>query len=279
MPQHESRYRVQLYDVNAFGELPASALLRFMQQSASNASAAAGFDVEWYERQGALWLIRRSLFECLQPARYRDELAVRTWVSDMRRVRSQREYELWRVRDEALVARGWSDWVYVDTGSGKPVKVPEQIQRGLMPGGVLTKPRLAGRPSEPPAQAFQTRRRVEFAAIDSVVHVNNAYYAAYLEQDWWDALAANGWRLDPLVPAAKLRLRRLDIEYFEAARYGDHLTGLVWVTGVKGETITCAHTLQRDGQRLVHAHSEWQYGAEAMPTALRQAAQALALPA
>jgi acyl-CoA thioester hydrolase len=278
MRSHVSRYRVQLFDVNAFGELHATGLLRLMQQTASDASAAAGFDIEWYERHGTIWLIRRTVVECLTPAVYRDEIAVHTRVSDMRRVRSQREYELRLVRDDQLMARGFTDWVYVETAGGKPTRVPDELQRGLMPDGVTVQPRPTSKPSKPPLHAFQTSRRVEFVAIDSLAHVNNAYYATYIEQDIWDALAAHGWALDAFARGGRLRLRTHDIEYFEPALYGDRLTGVVWVTALSPAGFRCEHLLERDGRRLVRAASEWVWEESAMPPALQMAAAALAGP-
>jgi acyl-CoA thioesterase FadM len=177
------------------------------------------------------------LVEYLTPAEYRDEIAVHTWVSDMRRVRSQRQYELHHVRDDQVIARGFSDWVYVETVGGKPTRVPDELQRGLMPGGVAVQPRPASKLSKPPPHAFQTNRRIEFVAIDSLAHVNNAYYATYLEQDLWDALAAHGWALDAFARGGRLRPRTYDIEYFEPALYGDRLTGVVWVTALSPETV------------------------------------------
>ena len=276
MHSHVSRYRVQLFDINAFGELHATGLLRFMQQTASDASAAAGFDIEWYERHGTIWLIRRTVVEYLAPAVYRDEVAVHTWVSDMRRVRSQREYELRRVRDDQLMARGFTDWVYVETVSGKLARIPDEVQRGLMPGGLAARPRPSSKPSEPPAHAFRTSRRVEFGAIDSLAHVNNAYYATYIEQDLWDALAAHGWALDAFAREGRLRLRTYDIEYFEPALYGDRLTGVVWVTALGPAGFRCEHRLERAGRCLVHAASEWTWEQPTMPPSLRMAAAALA---
>src|SRR5512145_1235857 len=114
MHTHASTFRVQIFDLDAYGELPTNGMLRFMQQTASDASAAAGFDVEWYERAGTLWVIRRTIADFLAPVHYRDELEVRTWVADIRRVRSQREYEVRRLADAARVARGSTDWVYID---------------------------------------------------------------------------------------------------------------------------------------------------------------------
>ncbi|HUI26740.1 MAG TPA: thioesterase family protein, partial [Candidatus Kryptonia bacterium] len=239
------------------------------------ASAAAGFDVDWYTRQGTIWLIRRTVLECLTPVVCRDEIAVHTWVSDIRRVRSQREYELRRAGDEQLVARGWTDWVYVDTLRGKPVRAPDELQRGLMPEGVSAQPRPAGKPSDPPANAFRTTRRIEFSAIDSVAHVNNAHYANYLEQDLWDALAAHGWPIDPLAREQRLRLRQLDIEYFEAALYRNEVTGAVWVTDVGADGFRCESELQRDGRRLVRACGEWRWSAGELPLPLRAATAAL----
>ena len=49
------------------------------------------------------------------------------------------------------------------------------------------------------AGAVEVRAWIELADLDSVAHVNNARYAAFLEQDLYDALAHNGWSLDPTV--------------------------------------------------------------------------------
>lgn len=274
MRRHVSRYRAQLYDLNAFGELHSAGFLRFMQQTASDASAAAGFDVEWYARQGTIWLIRRTQLECLGVARHPDELAVHTWVSDMRRVRSQREYEFHREADGQVIARGSSDWVYVDLVRGKPVRIPDEVQHGLMPDGVTAQPREPMALHEPPLSASRATRRVEFAALDSVAHVNNAHYATYLEQDLLDGLATHGWVIDPLASDGCPRLRRLDIEYLEAALYRESLTGIVWTSAVSDDGFRCEYALERAGRRLLQASSEWQYRGTASD-ALVRAARAL----
>src|SRR4029453_15199163 len=124
-------------------ELRPNGLLRFLQQAASDASAAVGFDVEWYERAGALWVIRRTIVDFLAPILYRDDLEVRTWVADIRRVRSQREYEVRRGRDATVVARGSTDWVYIDLARGTPVQPPEEMGKRLMPA-------VGGQPGPPP---------------------------------------------------------------------------------------------------------------------------------
>src|SRR5262245_14610909 len=97
-------------DLDAFGVLRTSSLLRLLQEAATRASSDAGFDARYYERTGTMWIIRRTTFNVVSPARYGDELAVRTWIADFRRVRSQRCYEV--RAGTRLIARATTDWVF-----------------------------------------------------------------------------------------------------------------------------------------------------------------------
>jgi len=277
MRHHSFRFRVQLYDVNAFGELSSTGLLRFLQQAASEASAQLGFDTDWYAARCTAWLIRRTVVDLHGPAPYRDELEVRTWVSDIRRVRSQREYEAYRLSDGALVARGHTDWVYVDLKRNLPIRPPAELLSALMPEGVDPGKRIPRRAPAPPAGAFATQRRVEFPALDSVPHVNNARYAAFLEQDLLDALAAYGWEINPHARDGHLRPAHLDFEYYEPAFYRDCLEGRLWVSERTTEGFACEYALHRNGRPLLHAGSRWQWTGPEFPDELGKAIAPLAV--
>jgi acyl-CoA thioesterase FadM len=274
MRSHTWTTRIHLWDLNAYGDVHGAAWLRLLWQAASDASAAAGFGLDWYERHGTIWLIRRTALAIPAPARVDDSIAITTWVADIRRVRSRREYDVSRSSDKAAIARAWTDWVYVDA-RGKPVRVPEQVQHALMPDGVVARERTNHPWPAPPAGAFRRRRCVEFAALDTVAHVNNAYYAHYLEQDVFDALAARGWAIDPAARDGHLRLGALDIEYFDAALYRDEIEGSVWIIDGATDSFTCAHAIGRAGTHLVRARTEWHWSAGAMPAALRGAVASL----
>jgi acyl-CoA thioesterase FadM len=199
---------------------------------------------------------------------------VRTWVSDIRRVRSQREYAV-RRGDGHLVARATTDWVYVDLARGALVQPPVEMQRALMPAGVASQPRPPRRGTMPPPGAERAARRVEFADLDTVGHVNNAQYGIFVEQFVWDALAARGWPLDPTMGAARPRLVAHDLEYFEAARYRDRIEGAVWVTAIDADRFDTDCQLSIRGQRALHARSSWRWP-DPCPDALRRAVDALA---
>jgi len=53
-----------------------------MQETAFDASAAAGYDLAEYNRIGKYWLIRETDIEYLKPVFYGDTIEVKTWVMD-----------------------------------------------------------------------------------------------------------------------------------------------------------------------------------------------------
>jgi acyl-CoA thioester hydrolase len=85
------------------------------------------------EALGATWWVRSHHIDYLAPAYAGDEIEVRTWVANLRRVRSLRRYEFVRARDGALLVKGETDWVFVDTKTGRPRAIPAQVAR-IFPG-------------------------------------------------------------------------------------------------------------------------------------------------
>lgn len=83
--------------------------------------------------ENATWVVREHKVEYLQPAFAGQEIEIRTWVEDARRVRSLRKYEFVRKADGALLVRGETDWVFVDTRSGRPLPIPPAVIELLAP--------------------------------------------------------------------------------------------------------------------------------------------------
>jgi acyl-CoA thioester hydrolase len=77
----------------------------------------------------ATWVVREHRIEYLLPAFAGEEIEIRTWVEDIRRVRSLRKYEFVRKLDEKLLVRGETDWVFVDLRTGRPLAIPEEVSR------------------------------------------------------------------------------------------------------------------------------------------------------
>ncbi len=78
---------------------------------------------------GATWVVRSHHVEYLSPAFVGEALEAHTWVADVRRVRSLRRYEFLRKADGKLIARGETDWVFVDAQTGRPLAIPAEVSR------------------------------------------------------------------------------------------------------------------------------------------------------
>ncbi|NJC96803.1 MAG: acyl-CoA thioesterase [Anaerolineales bacterium] len=81
------------------------------------------------EAQGpdATWVIRRHGIEYFLPAFEGEEIEIRTWVENVRRVRSLRKYEFVRKSDGRVLVKGETDWVFVDVKTGLPRAVPKDV--------------------------------------------------------------------------------------------------------------------------------------------------------
>ena len=81
------------------------------------------------EAQGAdaTWVVREHRIEYFLPAYEGEEIEVRTWVENIRRVRSLRKYEFVRKLDGKVLVKGETDWVFVATKTGRPFPIPEKV--------------------------------------------------------------------------------------------------------------------------------------------------------
>lgn len=265
-------------DLDAFGEVRNAALLRLLQETATRASSAAGFDATYYDRTGTMWIIRRTALMRMGTIRYGDELAVRTWIADFRRVRSQREYEVHA--GDRLVARASTDWVYVDRVQGRPRRIPAEWETAF-PLPSPPAPRVPFPEATAPAGALTLHRRVESHDLDALQHVNNSNYVSYLEQAALDALSPHGWDLPTQIAAGgRLAAVSHDLEYLDAALYGETLAITTWPTAVDGDGIERHTLLHRGdtGRPLLQARSRYRWigdaGPAAMPPALHEAFRA-----
>jgi len=83
------------------------------------------------EAQGSesTWVVREHKIEYFLPAFADEEIEIKTWVENIRRVRSLRKYEFIRKSDDKVLVKGETDWVFVDVKTGMPKAVPEKVQK------------------------------------------------------------------------------------------------------------------------------------------------------
>ena len=78
---------------------------------------------------GATWVVREHRIEFLLPAFADEQIEIKTWVENIRRVRSLRKYEFIRRADGKVLVKGETDWVFVDVKTGAPRAIPEEVSK------------------------------------------------------------------------------------------------------------------------------------------------------
>jgi acyl-CoA thioester hydrolase len=258
---HSRTFRVRHYECDAYGHVNHANYLRYMEEAALDASAAAGYGLARYQAINRYWLIRETEIEYLRPLRYADSLQVTTWVADFRRVRSRRAYELRLAPTDNLVARAHTDWVFLDRTTNLPAKIPPEMKAAFFPEGApdVAPPRhrFPTPPPKPPG-AFRQPRRAEWRDIDPAGHVNNAVYLAYVEDCGVQMAAACGWPMARMAAEGfAVVARQHRIEYRLPALLDDLLDVATWISDVK-ETSAIRHTTitrEQDGALLAQVRT------------------------
>src|SRR5258708_16044043 len=120
------RFQVRTYELDVTGEVRPAAFLNYLEEGAVQASTAGGYGYDWYKENNRMWVVRKFTIRYYGPAVYGDELELATWVSDFRRVQSNREYALQR-SDGELVLRARGNWVFMNVQTMQPQRIPTNV--------------------------------------------------------------------------------------------------------------------------------------------------------
>ncbi len=251
---HTRTFRVRYHECDSLEIVNNSHYLRYMAETAFDASAAAGYDMQKYEQLGKVWLIRESEVEFLKPLRYGDIFEIKTWVADFRRVQSLRMYEFRLQGSEELVTRGQTNWIFLDAKTHRPTTIPEEMKTAFFPEGP---PKEAPRrdpfptPPPPPPGTVTFKRKIAFSDIDPTGHVNNARYLDFFQETIMQVMDTFNLA-DIHIGEISWVIRKVRIEYLQQARAGDTLLISTYLSDIK-RVSAIRHFIVRDenSQELV----------------------------
>ncbi len=124
-------------EIDGLGHVNNIHYIRWIQDAAIAHSAAQGWPMEAYYQIGQGWVVRSHTIEYLVPAFLNDQIIVRTWIADMKRVTSLRRYELIRPGDGKKLAVAATNWAFVKFDTLQPCRVPVEVTNAfeLVPDG------------------------------------------------------------------------------------------------------------------------------------------------
>jgi acyl-ACP thioesterase len=163
--------------------LSCSSIINYFQDCSTFQSEDLNHGLSYLQSKNRLWLMNSWQLQILDPARLGDYITIGTWAYDFKGFYGYRNFILKDHKDTMLAVAN-SIWVYMDTETGRPVKIPEDYAT------------TSGYGMEPPYPMEYTDRKVDIPAdctplapftviksnIDSYNHVNNGQYIKMAEE-------------------------------------------------------------------------------------------------
>lgn len=125
-PTYKKRFIIPDSAIDGLGHVNNVVYVQWMQDLAVEHYTLIG-GLEANEKLGAVWVVREHRVQYLLSGFAGEEIEMRTWVENIRKVSSLRKYEFVRVRDGKTLVKGETDWVFVDAKTGRPRLISTQV--------------------------------------------------------------------------------------------------------------------------------------------------------
>ena len=128
--QGSSRVRVRYAETDQMGVVYHANYLVWFEVGRTEWLRTTGWSYREMEQDGIALPVIEAQCEYLQPARYDDELEIRTRASVLTAVRIRFDYDVVRMPDDTLAASGHTVHAAVDT-NGRPCRLPARVREML----------------------------------------------------------------------------------------------------------------------------------------------------
>ena len=117
-------FSVPQFAIDNYGHVNNVIYLQWMQDAALRHPESVP---EYKLPENTGWYAREHRIKYLSPAYLGDEIEVRTWIAEFKRVGGIRRYEFVRKVDGMVLVKGETQWVFVELATGKPIPIPTEL--------------------------------------------------------------------------------------------------------------------------------------------------------
>jgi acyl-CoA thioester hydrolase len=114
-------------EIDTLGHVNNLAYLKWMQEAAIAHASAQGWPQQRHLEIGAGWVVRSHAISYLRPAFVGEQVLVRTWVANFKKITSLRKYKIIRPADDAVLAIAETNWAFIGYERRLPRRVPKEI--------------------------------------------------------------------------------------------------------------------------------------------------------
>lgn len=119
-----TRIRVRTNELDSFGHVNNSVYLNYLEEARSEALKRMGLSFHDFARLGVQLVIVESHVRYVSPARYGDDIEVRSRFRAVRGASAVIDYRLTEAASGRLVVLAETKGAFIDAGTGRPVRAP-----------------------------------------------------------------------------------------------------------------------------------------------------------
>lgn len=120
--------RVRWHQLDPAGHVNSAWYLSLIEDAVTEAAESVGWSLQRSSERGFAYFAREHRVEYLRPALMGADLAITTYISQIRRSSALRHYRI-NLASGELVARAQTLWVWVNTATGRPMQIPEDFKQ------------------------------------------------------------------------------------------------------------------------------------------------------
>ena len=243
-PVWRETFPVRTFQIDPLLRVSPQTVFNFLQEAASNHSAAMGCAVDQLIPRGLTWVVSRIHLKMDRYPAWREQVTVATWPSAVQGRFAVRDFLL-RDAKGGRVGVATSSWLIIDLKSRSAVADLDVI--GAMPlNEVRALPDAFPRLAEPAAEQYRREYSVRLSDMDPNRHVNNVNYVVWM----LETVPTETWRT--------LHLADVEVSFKAESFYGDEIESVSDRVEEEGETVF-RHQVRRvgDGKELARMKSTW----------------------
>ena len=165
------------------GILDCSSIINYFQDCSTFQSEDLNRGLSYLQSHCRVWLLNSWQLNLIHPIRLGDYITIGTWAHDFKGSYGYRNFII-QDEQEVVLAAANSIWVYMDTDTGRPVRIPKDY---AISSGYEMEPAYPMEPASrkvilPPDYIEHSAFTIKKYNIDSYNHVNNGQYISLAEE-------------------------------------------------------------------------------------------------
>lgn len=172
-------HTIRSYQVDMFADATIIALCDFVQEIAGNDAEARGFGFDDLLRKNIFWVLSRLKVKINRYPKWKDTIKIATWVREIDRIFSVRDFYFLDKNEEILAAASTS-WSIIDAERRRPQRIEQNVEIPVMYPEITA---IEGHPSKvlPIKEGEKSPVfDVKYTDLDIVGHVNNVIYTEWI---------------------------------------------------------------------------------------------------